>query len=139
MAKLLLTVVSQERALLESSVDQITLPTVDGEITILPGHIPIVARLKTGEVLFSSEKKERSVAVSRGFATVAPNDHVTVMVDSAVEEREISLVEAEKAVKRAEEIIKLSGDQREKLKAEAELRFALLQLNIAERSKMNRV
>lgn len=139
MAKLQLTVVSQERALIETSADHITVPTIEGEITILPGHIPLVSRLKPGEVRYGSDKNASIVVVSRGFITVAPNDHVTIMVDSAVEEREISLAAAEKAVKRAEEIVKLSSDQRERLKAEAELRWALLQLNIAERSKRSRV
>lgn len=139
MAKLQLKVVSQERELLNASIDQLTVPTVEGEITVLPGHIPLVTRLQPGELRYGSDKKVSIIVVSRGFLTVAANDQVTVMVDSAVEEREISLAAAEKAVKRAEEIVKFSGDQRERVKAEAELRWALLQLNIAERSKKARL
>ncbi len=138
MAKLQLKIVSQERELLDTSVDQLTVPTVEGEITILPGHIPLVSRLKPGELRYGADKKQSIVIVSRGFITVAAGNQVTVMVDSAVEEREISLAAAEQAVKRAEEIVKLSGDQRERVKAEAELRWALLQLNMAERSKHSR-
>ena len=138
MAKLQLKIVSQERELLDTSVDQLTVPTVEGEITILPGHIPLVSRLKPGELRYGADKKQSIVIVSRGFITVAAGNQVTVMVDSAVEEREISLAAAEQAVKRAEEIVKLSGDQRERVKAEAELRWALLQLNMAERSKNSR-
>ncbi len=139
MAKLHLKIVSQERELLDTTVDQITLPTAEGEITVLPGHISLVSRLKPGELQYVNDRKSHVVVVSRGFLTIAPINQVTVMVDSAVEEREISLIAAEKAVKRAEEIIKLSGDERERLKAEAELRWALLQLNIAERSKRSRL
>ena len=139
MAKLQLKVVSQERALLDTSVDQLTISTVEGEITVLPGHVPLVTRLQPGELRYNSDKKMSVIVVSRGFITVAPGNQVTVMVDSAVEEREISMVAAEKAVKRAEEIVKLSEGQRERLKAEAELRWALLQLNIAERSKHSRL
>lgn len=138
MAKLQLKVVSQERELLDTSVDLITAPTVEGEITILPGHIPLVTRLNPGELRYGNERQNDSIVVSRGFLTVAADNQVTVMVDSAVEERSISLAEAEKAVKRAEEVIKLSENERERLKAEAELRWALLQLNIAERSKNSR-
>ena len=139
MAKLQLKVVSQERELLDTSVDQLTISTVEGEITILPGHVPLVSRLQPGELRYGSEKQQSVVVVSRGFITVAPGNQVTVMVDSAVEEREISMAAAEKAVKRAEEIVKLSSDERERLKAEAELRWALIQLNIAERSKHSRI
>jgi F-type H+-transporting ATPase subunit epsilon len=139
MAKLQLKVVSQERELLDTSIDQLTVPTVEGEITVLPGHIPLVTRLQPGELRYGTDNKVSVIVVSRGFLTVAANDQVTVMVDSAVEEREISLDAAEKAVKRAEEIVKLSSDERERLKAEAELRWALLQLNLAERSKKSRL
>jgi len=139
MAKLQLKVVSQERELIDTSVDQLTIPTVEGEITVLPGHIPLVTRLQPGELRYGSDKKFSMIVVSRGFLTVAPGNQVTVMVDSAVEEREISLAAAQKAVDRANEIVKFTSDQRERLKAEAELRWALLQVNIAQRSKHNRV
>lgn len=138
MAKLQLKVISPERELLDSSVEQLTVPTVVGEITVLPGHIPLMSRLNPGELRYVSDKKINTIVVSRGFLTVASGDQVTVLVDSAVEEREISLASAEKAVARAQEVVKLSSDQRERLKAEAELRWALLQLNLAERSKRSR-
>ena len=134
-----LKIVSQERSLLDTSIEQLTAPTVDGEITILPGHIPLVTRLQPGELRYVAEKKSEMVIVSRGFLTISSDDQITVMVDSAVQEREISREAAQKAILRAEEIVKLSGDERERLKAEAELRWALLQLNIAERSKHSRI
>jgi F-type H+-transporting ATPase subunit epsilon len=132
MAKLQLKVVSQERELLNTSVDQVSVTTVDGEITILPGHIPLVTRLSEGALVYQTDTTSSRIVVSRGFLTVAAGNQVTVMVDSAVEEREISVAKAEAAVKRASEVVKLTTDQRERLKAEAELRWALLQMKVAE-------
>lgn len=139
MSRMQLTVVSQERELIRTSAESITVPGVEGELTILPGHIPLVTRLKPGVITYLAEGKNSQLAVSRGFITVNHGNEVIVMVDSAMHAREISSVKAQEAVKRATEAVKLSDNQRERLKAEAELRFALLQLNIAERSKKSPV
>lgn len=135
MARLQLTIVSQERELISTHVDRLTVPGSEGELTILPGHVPIVTRLVPGVIEYEVEKRVEDFAVSRGFLTVSGDNQAIVMVDSAVEARAISLAKAEEAVKRAQEAITISEDRREKLKAEAELRYALLQLHLAERTK----
>lgn len=135
MARLQLTIVSQERELISTHVDRLTVPGSEGELTILPGHVPIVTRLVPGVIEYEVEKRVEDFAVSRGFLTVSGDNQAIVMVDSAVEARAISLAKAEEAVARAQEAITISEDRREKLKAEAELRYALLQLHLAERTK----
>jgi len=135
MARLQLTIVSQEKELISAGVDRLTVPGSEGELTILPGHLPLVTRLVPGVIEYEADQKVQDFAVSRGFLTVSADNEAIVMVDSAVDAREVSLSKAEAAVKRAQEAITISEDRRERLKAEAELRFALLQLNLAERSK----
>lgn len=138
MAKINLLVVSQEKRLLEESVDYVTATTSLGEITILPGHIPLFTKLTTGELIYGNDKKSNSIIVSKGFLTIAQNNQVTVMADTAVEEREISVEKAKKAIKEAEETIKSSEDNRERIMAEAALRRALLEIRVAERSRRTR-
>lgn len=135
MAKLQLTVVSQEKALIDASVDSVTAVTTEGTITILPGHIPLFTKLDTGELIFRNEKTERSIVISKGFLTLAPNDKITVMADTAVDEREISMKKAEEAMKEAQETLRVSEDQRERIMAEAALRRALLEIKVAQRTK----
>ncbi len=135
MARLQLTIVSQEKELISTGVDRLTVPGSEGELTILPGHLPLVTRLVPGVIEYEADQKVQDFAVSRGFLTVSADNEAIVMVDSAVDAREVSLAKAEAAVKRAQEAVTISEDRRERLKAEAELRFALLQLNLAERSK----
>lgn len=139
MSKLNLRVVSQERELLRESVDSLTAQTTDGEITILPGHIPLFTKLGTGELTYRVNNSETSVVVSRGFLTVAPNNEVTVMADTAKHAREISIEKAQAAVKAARETIQSTEDQRERMLAEAALRRALLEVKIAERTKRTRI
>lgn len=140
MKQILLTVVSQERQLLKTQVEQITAPTVMGEITVLPEHIGLFSKLETGELKYLIDGKEESLVISDGFITVSPDSTVTVMVDTAKFARDISMQKAEEAVKAAKEAIKASPeDRRELLMAEASLKRALLEIRIAQRSKKSSI
>lgn len=136
MKQILLTVVSQEKQLLKTQVEQITAPTTMGEITILPEHIGLFSKLETGELRYLVSGVEESLVISDGFITVSPDSTVTVMVDAATFARDISVQKAEEAVKAASETIKASPeDRRELLMAEASLKLALLEIKIAQKSK----
>lgn len=139
MAKLRLTVVSQEKALLETDVDGVTAVTTMGEVTILPGHIPLFTKLDTGELRYQIDKNSHSIVISKGFLTVSADNVVTVMADTAVTERDISVKAAEDAVQRAKETIQTTQDQRERIMAEAALRRALLEIRVAQRTKRTSV
>ncbi len=140
MKHILLTVVSQEKQLLKTQVEQITAPTAMGEITILPEHIGLFSKLETGELRYLVSGVEESLVISDGFITVSPDSTVTVMVDAAKFARDISVQKAEEAVKAASETIKASPeDRRELLMAEASLRLALLEIKIAQKSKKSAI
>lgn len=133
MSSLHLTIVSQEKELAKVGAQSVSVPGTQGELTILPGHVPLVTRLQPGVIRYDVDGVQRELAVSQGFVTVNVGSEVIVMVDSAMEARDISLAKAEEAIARAKEAVQLSSDQRQRLKAEAELRFALLQLRIAQK------
>jgi F-type H+-transporting ATPase subunit epsilon len=140
MKQILLTVVSQEKQLLKTQVEQITAPTMTGEITILPEHIGLFSKLQTGELRYLINGKEESMVISDGFITVTPDSTVTVMVDTATFARDISIQKAEEAVKNAREAIKSSPEnRRELLMAEASLKKALLEVRIAQKSKKSSI
>ncbi|NCO12549.1 MAG: ATP synthase F1 subunit epsilon [Candidatus Pacebacteria bacterium CG_4_10_14_3_um_filter_34_15] len=139
MKKILLTVVTQEEQLLQTKIDQITAPTVEGEITILPNHIALFSKLKSGELKYIEENEEHSLVISNGFITVSPESEVTVIVDSATLDRNISVSKAEQAVRDAKEAMTKTTDQRELLLAEASLKRAMLEIRIAQKSKKSRI
>ncbi len=140
MKQILLTVVSQEKQLLKTQVEQITAPTMMGEITILPEHIGLFSKLETGELRYLVSGVEESLVISDGFITVSPDSTVTVMVDAAKFARDISVQKAEEAIKAASEAIKASPeDRRELLMAEASLKLALLEIRIAQKSKKSAI
>jgi len=137
--QLKLSIVSQEKAMLSVDVDSITAETSQGEVTILPGHIPLFSQLVTGVLVYRQAKEEHSIVVSKGFLDVAPYNEVTVMVDTAVAARDISEQKALDAIEAARETMLNTEDRQELLLAEASLKRAMLELKVAKRSKKNTI
>lgn len=135
MPKINLTIVSQEKELLSTEVDSVTAPAAEGEVTILASHLPLFTQLQAGILTYRIGREEQQVVLSKGFLDVAPNSEVTVMVDTAVDARDISVDKAEKAIAEAHEKIANPRDQRELQMAEASLRQAMLEIKIARSSK----
>ena len=97
MAKLKLHVVSQEKDLLNIEVDAVTAQAVQGMITILPGHIPLFTRIKSGELEYQKGETWKAMPVSDGFLTVSQNDEVTIMVDSVDQAKRWGSLEDDKS------------------------------------------
>ena len=97
-------IVTPEKVVLkDNNVSQITLPTTQGEITILPGHIPLVALLVPGELKIKKGDKDESLAISGGFIEVMINK-VVILADTAERAFEIDEKRVEEAKKRAEKL-----------------------------------
>lgn len=137
--QLQLEVVSQEKKLLSAKIESLTAQTSEGEVTILPNHIPLFAKLVPGELVYREQKKEYSVVVSNGFLDVGPNNTITVMVDTAVAARDISEQKAQEAIEKARQTMQNSTDRQELLLAEASLRLAMLELKVAQKSKKSKI
>jgi F-type H+-transporting ATPase subunit epsilon len=102
-----LTITTPERIVLESEVSSVNVPTVDGEIGLLPDHIPLVSLLAPGELhAVTTAGEEQIMAVSGGFIEVRDNA-VVILADTAEKAEEIDEVRAqagrEKALKLMQE------------------------------------
>lgn len=96
-----LSILTPERTVFSETIDQVSLMTENGEITILPNHIPLVTVLKAGELRYKKDGTEYPLAVSGGFAEVRPHNEIVILADSADFAAEIDLAEAEAAHNRA--------------------------------------
>ena len=111
MAKQLkLKIVTPERLILEEMVDQVSLPTTLGEITVLPDHIPLIAGLASGDVVALSHGEHVPMAVAGGFVEIKQgeegNTEVTALADFAEHVGELTDEKIEQAKTRAEELKK---------------------------------
>lgn len=97
--------VTPERVVFRQEVDQVTLPTMEGEVTIMSGHIPMVAALKAGIAHLKKGTGEEDVAVSGGFIEVRAGNNVRVLADTAERGIELDLKVIEEAKQRAEKVM----------------------------------
>ena len=82
-----------------------SIPGVDGELGILPNHIPLVTQIKPGELRVTKGGRDIWLAVGDGFAEITQTK-VTVLTDMAAEESAIDEAAAEAAVQRAEKAMR---------------------------------
>jgi F-type H+-transporting ATPase subunit epsilon len=77
-----LDVITPERRLLSEQVDSVTVPGLNGELGILPGHTPLISALQTGLLSYAQGGATRRLLVSGGFVEVNA-DRVSVLADMA--------------------------------------------------------
>ncbi len=104
-------IVSPERVVYEDDVDAVTIPTMAGEITVLPHHIPLTAALRAGELLVKKGNDTLPMVISGGLVEVQSGSVVTVLADSAERVEEIDEARAEEARQRAEKVMTEKRDE----------------------------
>lgn len=105
MSKITFELTTPERNVVTEQVDQITLPTKEGEITVLPGHIPLVGVLVSGMATIKKDGEESYLAVSGGFIEVQPGSKVIVLADTAERAEELDVEKIEKAKNAAQRML----------------------------------
>ncbi len=111
MAKLKFKIVTPEKVVFEQEIDQVTLPTQTGQITVLPNHIPLLSALQAGEMVIKEGGKEIPLAIAGGFVEVKPGSEIVVLTENAEHAEEIDIARAEEAKKRAEDLLKNAKDR----------------------------
>lgn len=105
-----LEIVTPDGVLLRESVQGLTAPSVDGEFGVLPGHVPLLAALKTGIVTYLKDGAEVKVAVGPGFVEVY-EDRAVLLTDHLARKDEIDPVQARLDLKDADEALeKYAGE-----------------------------
>lgn len=126
-----LTVITPERIVLQENVSMVIVRTVDGEIGVLPGHIPLVAPLAIGPMRIKSGEEERNAAINGGFIEITGRQ-VTILCESAELAEEIDVARAESAKQRA--LARLDTKQQSDIdyaRAQAALQRATVRLKVA--------
>src|SRR5690242_16979751 len=104
MAKLKLEIVTPESKVFSDDVDMVVLPGVEGQLGVLPMHVPLMTQLLPGELHIVQGGKQKDLVVGTGFVEVSQTQ-VSVLTDMAMGEAEIDERATEEAVKRAEEFL----------------------------------
>jgi len=134
MAKLQVELVTAEGRVLSQEADFIVAPGVEGDLGVLPRHIPLLTPLRTGELMVRNDGRDEFIFVAGGFLEVLP-DKVVVLADIAERAEDIDESAAEEARRAAQEA--LAADQTN-ADAAAALERELMRLRIAEVRRRHR-
>ena len=125
--------ITPERIAFEADAQSVTIPTTTGEITVLPGHVPVVSQLGSGElVVRAGSAPEHNFAVAGGFVSIR-GDQIDVLAETADHADELDLQKAEEARARAEKLRESAQGQEELAIASAALERALAQIKVVGR------
>ena len=100
-ATLKLEIVTPEGKTCSEDVEMVTLPGVEGELGILPQHVPLLTQIVPGEITLRKDGQDTVLVVGPGFVEIT-GDHVSVLTDMAVKADELDDAKAEEARKAAE-------------------------------------
>jgi F-type H+-transporting ATPase subunit epsilon len=129
--QLQLEVVTPERRVLAESVDMVTVPGLNGELGILPGHTPLISQLQTGVLGYVKEGHTLQLHVSGGFVEVN-DDRVSVLADVAERPEEIDAARARLARERLEKkLTGWTGLEEDFEKARIKLERSMVRLQLA--------
>jgi F-type H+-transporting ATPase subunit epsilon len=133
---LTLEIVTPEARVYADTIDSVVIPTTSGEIGVLPGHIPLLTQVDSGELRVTRDGKTQTLAVGGGFAQIL-GDKVSVLAESAIQEEKIDENTVEAAMKRAEEALrgKDTLEPAEVERLEGVVRFSVAQLGVKRRRR----
>ena len=121
-------VVSAEKSIFSGLAEFVVLPGEAGELGILPGHMPLMTRIKPGAVRVKlQDGKEELIFVAGGILEVQPG-LVTVLADTAIPGKGLDEAKAIEAKKKAEEAMSSRESAMDYARAQAELLEAVAQL-----------
>lgn len=131
-------VVSAEEMIFSGLAQFVVLPGEAGELGIMPGHMPLMTRIKPGAVRVQTQDgKEELIFVAGGLLEVQPG-LVTVLADTAIRGADLDQAKAMEAKKMAEEAMANRGSEMDYARAQVELAEAIAQLAAIDRLRKAR-
>lgn len=129
MNTLQLDIVTQEKRLLTAEVSSVTAQTADGEITILPNHVPLLTRLTEGLLRYKDVSgNETTIVIFGGFLEIDSDSNISILADSAVRAEDLDEAKIKAAQDAAKATLADKTRELEFAEAESSLRRAYLEL-----------
>ena len=119
----------RERVFYEGTVDMVEFNTTEGQIGVLPGHIPLTVIVKPGILHITEKDGEKEAALHSGFAEILP-EGVTILAEIIEWPNEIDENRAEAALHRAEERLRSKTPETDIARAETALQRAMARIQV---------
>ena len=137
MAKLQVELVTAEGRLVSREADFVVAPGIEGELGVLPRHIPMLTPLRAGEVTVRNDGNDEYIFVAGGFLEVLP-DRVVILADAAERAEDIDEARAEEARRKAQQLLEEKPEGIDAAAAAAALERAVMRLRVAELRRRHR-
>lgn len=125
----LLRIITPDRVFYENQVQMVEFNTTEGEIGVLPGHVPLTVIIKPGILDITEAEGDKVAALHAGFAEILP-DSVTILAEVIEWPEEIDENRAEAAKERAEERLRSRTPETDLARAETALQRAVARIQV---------
>jgi F-type H+-transporting ATPase subunit epsilon len=129
-----LEIVTPDGTAYSEDVNMVTLPGVEGQLGILPRHVPLMTHMVAGEIIVRANGQDFFLVVGEGFVEVT-GDHVAILTDLAIDAEKIDEATAEEARQQAEARLHERMSSEELASVNAALARALVQLRLKRRQR----
>lgn len=134
-----LRIITPERVAFTQEIYEAIVPTNEGEIAILPGHIPIISLLKLGVVSIRHQKNDSDnqmehIAIRGGFLEM-DGKNVKIMADTAIKSNEVDELEVQAARQRAQNLKDQADDDISLADATALLEQSIMKIKLVDLKK----
>jgi len=129
-----LEIITPVATVFSEDVEMVTLPAVEGEIGILPQHVPLMTQMVPGEMVVRQNGQDRFLAVGEGLVEIT-GDHVAILTDLAIAAENIDEAMAEEARQRAQARLKEKLSAEEVANVNAALARSLAQIRVKRRQR----
>lgn len=124
-----LRIITPERVFYEGPVEMVEFNTTEGEIGVLPGHIPLTVIVKPGILTITEAEGEKKAALHAGFAEILP-ESITILAEIIEWPGEIDENRAEAALERAKQRIEQKAGDTDMARAETALLRAMARIQV---------
>ncbi len=124
-----LRIITPDRVFYENTVEMVEFNTTEGQIGVLPGHIPLTVIVKPGILTIHEAEGEKMAALHAGFAEILP-EGITILAEIIEWPEEIDQSRAEAALHRAEERLHSKTPETDIARAETALQRAVARIQV---------
>ena len=122
-------IITPDRVFYENQADMVEFNTTEGEIGVLPGHIPMTVIVKPGILYIHEAQEEKKAALHAGFAEILP-EGVTILAETIEWPGEIDENRAKSAMERAEHRLQDKAPNTDIARAETALQRAIARIQV---------
>jgi F-type H+-transporting ATPase subunit epsilon len=129
-----LEIVTPDGTVYSEDIDMVTVPGVEGQLGIYPGHVPVMTQMVPGEIIVNKDGADHFLAVGEGLIEIT-GDHVAILTDLAIAAEQIDEAKVEEARKRAEARLQEKLSDEEVASTNAAMARSLAQLHVKRRRR----